>query len=64
MNIIIRLLLLKEQMHPHKLMNLLLKVWAGALLLLAIVGLVGVIIHMIANPSSVTNATFGIFDHI
>jgi len=51
-------------MHPHKLMNLLLKIWAGALLLLAIVGLVGVIIHMIANPSSVTNATFGIFDHI
>lgn len=52
----------KERMHPNKYMNILLKVWAGSLLALAILGLIGLLHHICINPESVSNATFGIFD--
>ncbi len=60
--LIIIMNIFKERMHPNKYMNILLKVWAGSLLALAILGLIGLLHHICTNPESVSTATFGIFD--
>lgn len=54
----------KERMSPNWIMDIVFKTISGALLILAITGLIGVVYHMITNPSSVSNAQFGIFDYI
>ena len=38
--------------------------WITILLLLFVVGWTGVVWHIITDPSSVSNATFGIFDYL
>ena len=51
-----------EKMSDYKIVDIILKVWVAGLLSMVVLGLVAVISHIIMNPSSVDNATFGIFD--
>ena len=49
-------------MSDYKIVDIMLKIWVAGLLSMVVLGLVAVISHIIMNPSSVDNATFGIFD--
>ena len=51
-----------DKMSGYKIVDIILKVWVAGLLSMVVLGLVAVISHIIMNPSSVDNATFGIFD--
>jgi hypothetical protein len=51
-----------DKMSDYKIVDIILKVWVAGLLSMVVLGLVAVISHIIMNPSSVDNATFGIFD--
>jgi hypothetical protein len=51
-----------EKMSDYKIVDIILKIWVAGLLSMVVLGLVAVISHIIMNPSSVDNATFGIFD--
>ena len=51
-----------EKMSDYKIVDIILKIWVAGLLSMAVLGLIGVITHIIMNPSSVDNATFGVFD--
>jgi hypothetical protein len=51
-----------EKMSDYKIVDIILKVWVAGLLSMVVLGLVAVISHIIMNPSSVDNATFGVFD--
>ena len=51
-----------EKMSDYKIVDIILKIWVAGLLSMAVLGLVAVISHIIMNPSSIDNATFGVFD--
>ena len=49
-------------MSDYKIVDIILKIWVAGLLSMAVLGLIGVITHIIMNPSAIDNATFGVFD--
>jgi len=51
-----------EKISDYKIVDIILKIWIAGLLSMVVLGLIGVISHIIMNPSAVDNATFGIFD--
>ena len=51
-----------EKMSDYKIVYIILKIWVAGLLSMAVLGLIGVITHIIMNPSAIDNATFGVFD--
>jgi len=51
-----------EKMSDYKIVDIILKIWVAGLLSMAVLGLIGVITHIIMNPSAIDNATFGVFD--
>lgn len=51
-----------EKISDYKIVDIILKIWVAGLLSMAVLGLIGVITHIIMNPSAVDNATFGVFD--
>jgi len=51
-----------EKISDYKIVDIILKIWVAGLLSMVVLGLIGVITHIIMNPSAVDNATFGIFD--
>jgi hypothetical protein len=51
-----------DKMSDYKIVDIILKVWVAGLLSMVVLGLVAVISHIIMNPSSIDNATFGVFD--
>jgi hypothetical protein len=62
MNTKVLLEIFTDEMHENKIMDVILKLWVGGLLALWAIGMVGIISHIIMNPSAMDNATFGIFD--
>ena len=62
MNTKVLLDIFTDEMHENKIMDVILKVWVGGLMAMWAIGMVAIISHIIMNPSSVDNATFGIFD--
>jgi len=62
MNTKVLLDIFTDEMHENKIVDVILKAWIGGLLALWVIGMVTIISHIIMNPSSVDNATFGIFD--
>jgi len=51
-----------EKISDYKIVDIILKIWVAGLLSMVVLGLIGVITHIIMNPSAIDNATFGIFD--
>ena len=51
-----------EKISDYKIVDIILKIWIAGLLSMVVLGLIGVISHIIMNPSAVDNATFGVFD--
>ena len=51
-----------DKMSDYKVVDIILKIWVAGLLSMVVLGLVAVISHVIINPSSIDNATFGVFD--
>ena len=62
MNTKVLLDIFTDEMHENKIMDVILKFWIGGLMALWFIGMVSIISHIIMNPSSIDNATFGIFD--
>jgi hypothetical protein len=62
MNTKVLLEIFTDEMHENKIMDVILKLWVGGLLALWAIGMVGIISHIIMNPSAMDNATFGVFD--
>lgn len=62
MNTKVLLDIFTDEMHENKIVDVILKAWIGGLLALWVIGMVTIISHIIMNPSSIDNATFGIFD--
>ena len=62
MNTKVLLDIFTDKMHDNIIMDVILKVWIGGLMAMWAIGMVAIISHIIMNPSSVDNATFGIFD--
>lgn len=48
----------------YKLLQFLLATWVLGLFLLFVVGWLTVVVNLIMNPSSMSNASFGVFDHL
>lgn len=51
-----------DKMSDYKIVDIILKVWVAGLLSMVVLGFVALISHIIMNPSSIDNATFGVFD--
>ena len=51
-----------EKISDYKIVDIILKIWVAGLLSMVVLGLVAVISYIIMNPSSIDNATFGVFD--
>ena len=62
MNTKVLLEIFTDEMHENKIMDVILKLWVGGLLAMWAIGMVAIISHIIMNPSSIDNATFGVFD--
>jgi hypothetical protein len=52
----------KSKMSDYKVVDVILKVWLAVMLVMWVIGMTSLLYHLIANPSSIENATFGIFD--
>jgi hypothetical protein len=50
------------KMSDYKIVDVILKVWLFILTVMWIIGMVSLLYHLATNPSSIENATFGIFD--
>lgn len=53
---------LNEKFSDYKLIDIILKVWVTALLILWVIGMTTLLYTIITDPSVMDNATFGIFD--
>lgn len=51
-----------DKMSDYKIVDIILKVWVAGLLSMVVLGFVALISHIIMNPASIDNATFGVFD--
>ena len=52
----------KDKMSDYKVIDIILKVWLTALLILWVIGMTTLLYTIITEPSVMDNATFGIFD--
>jgi hypothetical protein len=50
------------KMSDYKIVDVILKIWLAVLTVMWIIGMVSLLYHLATNPSSIENATFGIFD--
>jgi len=50
------------KMSDYKIVDVILKVWLFVLTVMWIIGMVSLLYHLATDPSSIENATFGIFD--
>ena len=46
----------------YKIIDIMLKVWLAVLVVMWVIGMVSLLYHLATDPSSIENATFGIFD--
>ena len=46
----------------YKIIDIILKVWLAVLVVMWVIGMVCLLYHLATDPSSIENATFGIFD--
>lgn len=53
---------LNEKFSDYKVIDIILKVWLTALLILWVIGMTTLLYTIITDPSVMDNATFGIFD--
>ncbi len=53
---------LNEKFSDYKVIDIILKVWLTALLILWVIGMTILLYTIITDPSVMDNATFGIFD--
>ena len=53
---------LNEKFSDYKVIDIILKVWLTALLILWVIGMTTLLYTIITEPSVMDNATFGIFD--
>ena len=51
-----------QKMSDYKIVDIILKAWVLGLMGLVVIGMGGLLFHIITNPSVLDNATFGIFD--
>lgn len=51
-----------QKMSDYKVVDVIVKVWLWILIVMWIVGMTALLSHIITNPSSVDNASFGVFD--
>jgi hypothetical protein len=50
------------KMSDYKIVDVILKIWLAVLTVMWIIGMVSLLYHLATDPSSIENATFGIFD--
>ena len=46
----------------YKIIDIILKVWLVVLVVMWVIGMASLLYHLATDPSSIENATFGIFD--
>jgi hypothetical protein len=51
-----------QKMSDYKVVDIIVKVWLWILIVMWIVGMAALLSHIITNPSSVDNASFGLFE--
>jgi len=51
-----------QKMSDYKIVDIILKAWVLGLMGLVVIGMGGLLFHIITNPNVLDNATFGIFD--
>ena len=50
------------KMSDYKIVDVILKVWLAVLVVMWVIGMASLLYHLATDPSSIENATFGIFD--
>ena len=50
------------KMSDYKIIDIILKVWLAVLVVMWVIGMASLLYHLATDPSSIENATFGIFD--
>ena len=51
-----------QKMSDYKIVDVIVKVWLWILIVMFIIGMAALLSHIIANPSSIDNASFGLFE--
>ena len=51
-----------QKMSDYKIVDVIVKVWLWILIVMWIIGMAALLSHIIANPSSIDNASFGLFE--
>ena len=51
-----------QKMSDYKTVDVIVKVWLWILIVMFIIGMAALLSHIIANPSSIDNASFGLFE--
>lgn len=51
-----------QKMSDYKIVDVILKVWLWILIVMFIIGMITIWFHIITNPSSIDNASFGLFE--
>jgi hypothetical protein len=46
----------------YKIIDIILKIWLAVLVVMWVIGMASLLYHLATDPSSIENATFGIFD--
>jgi hypothetical protein len=46
----------------YKIIDIILKIWLAVLAVMWVIGMASLLYHLATDPSSIENATFGIFD--
>ena len=50
------------KLSDYKRIDIILKVWLAVLVVMWVIGMASLLYHLATDPSSIENATFGIFD--
>jgi len=50
------------KMSDYKIVDVILKIWLAVLTVMWVIGMASLLYHLATDPSSIENATFGIFD--
>lgn len=50
------------KMSDYKIVDVILKIWLAVLIVMWVIGMASLLYHLATDPSSIENATFGIFD--
>jgi hypothetical protein len=51
-----------KKLSDYKIIDIILKVWLAVLVVMWVIGMASLLYHLATDPSSIENATFGIFD--